>query len=180
MLSLGFAVGRAGRTCMRSLSASSKGKAAGGGEGARTGALPFPSRGRLARVATLAMAGWAGLAGAFGGLLGEKAGVSRKLGRQRSKCAFFGLRNSRVANTRPKVGRGKSKEKVGSHWPNFMIRGWERKQPRANRCARTSRKSVLSGAGGAPTYCYRIATVHDPRLYLFTYEKQIQAINLVF
>ena len=177
MLSLGFAVGCAGRTCMRSLSASSKGKAAGEGEGARTGALPFPSRGRLARVATLAMAGWAGLAGAFGGLLGEKAGVSRKLGRQRSKCAFFGLRNSRVANTRPKVGRGKSKEEVDSHWPRLSSGVGSGSKPRANRYARTSRKSVLSQlsiTGGAPTYCYRIATVHDARLYLFTYEKQIQ------
>jgi hypothetical protein len=92
---------------MRSLSASSKGKAAGEGEGARTGALPFPSRGRLARVATLAMAGWSRLAG-FGGLLGEKAGVSRKKGRLTVKHCLFGASEIRKAQNRPKVGRGKT------------------------------------------------------------------------
>ena len=123
MLSLGFAVGRAGRTCMRSLSASSKGKAAGEGEGARTGALPFPSRGRLARVATLAMAGWAGLAGAFGGLLGEKAGEKSSRVDKRSEFAFFGSAKVKFPQNRLGVGRGKPEEDTDRLAVCFLLSG---------------------------------------------------------
>ena len=87
---------------MRSLSASSKGKAAGEGEGARTvGALPFPSRGRLARVATLAMAGGLSFAG-FGGPLGEKRVETRKFGPTVKNCLSW---SSRIEF---KLGRPKS------------------------------------------------------------------------
>lgn len=99
---------------MRSLSASSKGKAAGEGEGARTlGALPFPSRGRLARVATLAMAVWSRWR-ALAALLAKKRVDAKILGRTTvENCLSWSSQiefKQLLAQKAPKLRAGNAKQ----------------------------------------------------------------------